>query len=713
MSEKFLLKVFSGLQLGAEVALDEGDYAIGSGPDDDIQLKDASLNSQHAFLKVEAEKIKIRANSGAILFGNGLTLEAGDDRWVDIDPLSPLVLGSTRLAFGLEGAHWNTITEDASFRSEVQPNYGKPLPNTDESDGPKSFFELAGIQREHIEAVRRFLDPLIERAMNDRRFLYGGAGGFAAFIVLILLLQAIFGGSGGLAIRDPVKDKQRIEAALAEYPFASHIRVVQDTDGQISIRGIIKDIAERRTLLNAVQATGVPIKSRISSAENIAADIDNLILSQGLNVKATLKDDGSLMLSGQINDPAVATKFIQLVKDQVVGPTSFDFTRLKDGNALLIEVVRFAKDEGVSPTVTFSLGKDGAFIEANGTVLFEQSDAWSNFLKNYTVSFGPRMKLRSFVEVAKQSRDATLASDTAAPAQNATVDGRILDVATLKSATSQANAAKASEATSKPAPSVSQEMTALSQDVKDAGASVVPVEIVKSVTLAAPVTQAPPVAAEAVAVEPVNVQPAFASVALPSPQQDVLLEQEKPASTVDAREPLGAENFGDLSILNECTGARIQNFDDLANTIATIDQLSAMNGQTLTSFDKRQQLTLAEIILNPTILKRCLSDSAHPELIELKNKSSFFREIESNPEFIRFIFRDIKPTSLVLTGADLTGDYSILDKSGRRLKKGSWIDIYSRVFNIAELGVIVETAAGMELSIFDSRISWVIRPREP
>ena len=692
MPEKFLLKVFSGLQFGAEVALDEGEYAIGSGLDDDIQLKDASLNSQHAFLRVESEKIEIRANSGAILFGNGLTLEAGDDRWVEIDQLSPLVLGSTRLAFGLEGANWNTITADAAFRSEVQPNYGKPFPAAEASDRPKSILEMVGINTDQIEAIKRFVDPLIARAINDRRVLYAGAGGLAALLVIIILLQAIFGGPTGPIVRNPVKDKQAIETALAELPFASHIRVVQDVDGQISVRGIIKDVAERRAILSAVQTTGVPVKTRISSAENIATDIDNLILSESLNVKANLKDDGSLVLSGVINDPIAAAKFIELVKAQVVGPTSFDFTRLKDGNALLAEVIRFAHDEGLGPTVSFTLGKNGAYIEATGNLLPDQNEIWANFLKNYNASFAPRIKLRTTVEVSKPSANIGTPGEEAAPVT--TADGRILDVATLKSASAKG------KGTIPLASSTVEANNPASPDPKGNSAPATSPDG----------TGPPPLAIQQVSLQASTSQGGGRVVQSEQVAAAPVQSGTSDAQPVEMREPLGAEAIEDTSIINECTGDHIRNFDDLSEVIAKIDTLSTMNGNSITSFGKKEQLTLAEVILNPSLLKRCLAETSSAELAELKKKSPFLTEIDVNPEFIRFIFKDIKPATLILSGVDLTGAVSIMDKAGHRLKKGSSIDIYSRVFNIAELGVIVETAAGMEVAIFDKNLPWMIRP---
>lgn len=681
MPEKFLLKVFSGLQFGAEVALDEGDYAIGSGPDDDIQLKDASLNSQHALLKVGPEKIEIRANSGAILFGNGLTLETGDERWVEIEPLSPLVLGSTRLAFGLESANWNTITEDASFRSEVQPNFGKPQPDLVDPEGPRSIWEGMGLKPEQIEAARRFLDPLIERAMTDRRVLYGGIGGVAALFFFIIMFQAIFGGPSGPVVRNPVKDRQAVEAAIAELPFASHIRVVQDADGQISVRGIIKDVTERRAVLTAIQQTGVPLKTRIASAESIVADVDNLILSQGLNVKASLKDDGSLMLSGVINDPAVSEKFLQLVKSQVVGPTSFDFSRLKDGNALLADVIRFARDEGVSPTVNFALAKDGAFIEASGSLVPDQSAVWENFLKNYEDSYAPRIKLKSTVEIGKIAVEPSAPADANAP--QAAADGRVLDVNALK--TAQAAKSDAS----------------LSNKTKQSGPNTPPVAEAEKASAPAVTQQNVP--------QKVNVPTAVQNSA-PS-ISNAAVSNNTPQPLPETREPLVAEALEGLSRINICTGDRIRDFNDLNQIVLQIDELSTISAESIVQLEKKQQLVLAEFILNPSILRRCITESTDPNIRALRDKSPFLNEIVVNPEFIRFIFRDIKISSLALSGADLTGEVSVLDSTGRRLKRGASIDIYSRVFNIAELGVIIETAAGMELAIFDNQLAWLVRPR--
>jgi len=60
ISDNTILKILSGTQAGAEVSLVKGEYLIGSGSDDDIQIIDVSLKPGHAKIRVAAGKIVLK-----------------------------------------------------------------------------------------------------------------------------------------------------------------------------------------------------------------------------------------------------------------------------------------------------------------------------------------------------------------------------------------------------------------------------------------------------------------------------------------------------------------------------------------------------------------------------------------------------------------------------------------------------------------------------
>jgi Inner membrane component of T3SS, cytoplasmic domain len=67
-----ILKILSGLQAGVEVALQDGDYRIGSGPDDDIHIIDVTLKAGHIRLRISGRKIEIAGGTGVVSAKSGI-----------------------------------------------------------------------------------------------------------------------------------------------------------------------------------------------------------------------------------------------------------------------------------------------------------------------------------------------------------------------------------------------------------------------------------------------------------------------------------------------------------------------------------------------------------------------------------------------------------------------------------------------------------------
>ncbi|MFC6049463.1 type III export protein YscD, partial [Methylobacterium hispanicum] len=76
-SDSVILKILVGMQAGVEVALVPGEYVLGTGPEDDIQLIDVSIRPGHARLRVSGGKIALAGAAGALRTAAGLQIESG------------------------------------------------------------------------------------------------------------------------------------------------------------------------------------------------------------------------------------------------------------------------------------------------------------------------------------------------------------------------------------------------------------------------------------------------------------------------------------------------------------------------------------------------------------------------------------------------------------------------------------------------------------
>lgn len=364
-SELVILKIFSGVQAGVEVSLVAGEYNLGSGAEDDIQLVDVSLKASHARLRVAPGKIEIAGSAGNLRTAAGVT--AGpDDPWREIEPLDIVTVGTTRFALGYPTSQWATIAEaelDQSARPAPVPTRG-----------------LAA--RFTPERLRNLAAPMIALLL-----LLVGMGWY----VLDGGLQR-----GGQMAASGGQDLSIVRETLDRFPFGRPVAAHQEVDGAIYVNGYVESPVERRALAAALEQTGVPIRIRLWVLQTLRSEVQNLIEVQKVNVTHELAANGNLTLEGTILNAARAERFVGLVKDRVLGVTGID-SRIKTAATLLGEVEKLAVTTQIQPWIL--LRADGDLIEANGAVPVAKIDAWVGFLQSYARRFSKDIPLRSFVQL--------------------------------------------------------------------------------------------------------------------------------------------------------------------------------------------------------------------------------------------------------------------------------------------------------------------------
>ena len=123
-----VLRIFSGLHLGAEIELIEGVYVIGTDDSCDLILHDSSLKARHAALRLtssgDALSLTAEALDGAVSF-NGVK----QNEECDIPPLTPFQLGLVTVA-------WQSASEEdcvAGWTSVENQLLAREMPNTPET----------------------------------------------------------------------------------------------------------------------------------------------------------------------------------------------------------------------------------------------------------------------------------------------------------------------------------------------------------------------------------------------------------------------------------------------------------------------------------------------------------------------------------------------------------------------------------------------------
>lgn len=248
-----VLRILSGLHAGASRTLAEREMIlVGSGDDCDIVLADQGVARHHALINLVAGMSSLRALD-APLRVDTVPLHPGDP--VELHGLQRIQLGDAAIAFGPQGdPRWATLLPMAPGAP------GTPRP------GP-------GLKR--LPTV-------------------------AALAVLSLASLAIFA-----AVMPPQKQEPEPDVTLA-----SLIRDYRITDGAVSenvngdpvLTGTVADAATRARISKRLQDAGITATLDLRTGEDIAADVSEVLRSQGVNAKTRYLGNGVVEASGRFED---------------------------------------------------------------------------------------------------------------------------------------------------------------------------------------------------------------------------------------------------------------------------------------------------------------------------------------------------------------------------------------------------------------------------
>ncbi len=362
-----ILKVLTGTQAGAEAAISEAEYVLGSSPDDDLNFADMSLKPGHARLRLENGVIKIAGGAGTVTTRTGINILAGDETWHEIDALEVVTVGTTSFAIGLPSANWSEI-ENLSLEQK----------SSQVTDPPTI-------------------------ALRPRWGLKHVATGVAIIGVIVLLVTWVTNrpadANGAVQMVDDRPDLEIINAVFDKFPFATNITVNQEVDGLIEVYGYVDTPAERRALRNSIDDTGIPVRFRIWPRAFIENEVQAIVENQQIPVQFSIGSNGVLTLSGEVLDQTRVDRLVATLSESVSGVTKID-DQIQTANSYLEQISELLERSELQDTVIIRL--DGTLIEANGIVVAEKVDNWVGFIQSYARRFADRIALRSFVQLVDE-----------------------------------------------------------------------------------------------------------------------------------------------------------------------------------------------------------------------------------------------------------------------------------------------------------------------
>ncbi len=253
-----VLRIVAGLHAGASRTLASQEMIlVGSGDDCDIVLADAGVAGHHALISLVGGRFSIRALDAPLHVGTSL-VHPGDP--IELDTVQRVGLGpEAALAFGRRGdAGWAAWDADAN---EGDAASAKP--------------------RSATPYVRRL--PAV-----------------AAVAALSLASLAIFAAVMP-AQESKVDPTQRLQALVAEYAI-DDAATTRDVDGTPVLSGTIRDTQSRDEVRQRLVSEGIDATLELRTGDDIAADVSEVLRSQGLPAQTRYVGNGDVEVSGSFED---------------------------------------------------------------------------------------------------------------------------------------------------------------------------------------------------------------------------------------------------------------------------------------------------------------------------------------------------------------------------------------------------------------------------
>lgn len=280
-NETFLLKIFSGPHVGAEVILGSGVHVIGSDDSCDVILNDRFIAPRHAKITISGNTIHCTALDDGSVFINGHPISEQA-----LEPYQYFTLGNTHLAIGSAQGQW-PVREFPEFRLDIPtPEPTPTLPDSATESG--------------AELVEQ---PALPAPRARRPLLW-----MAAIAVVVVLLN---GGAGYYVLRGSLGDdsntvdraglETRLQQILDEIG-GEGLRLRQDHNGY-SVEGYVLTANELTDLQSALEDVDPSIQLDVWATDQAAKLVDEVISRMHLKqLRTSIAGPGAIVVEGALED---------------------------------------------------------------------------------------------------------------------------------------------------------------------------------------------------------------------------------------------------------------------------------------------------------------------------------------------------------------------------------------------------------------------------
>lgn len=275
------LRVFSGIHLGAEIALTPGSYVLGTDDSCDLIFEDSSLVARHAVLRVSEDQngsqLSLEPLDGPASFaGSPLQQEQS------VPPRHPFQIGLVTLAWtddaSAGSSAWQEVEDHLSHArtpapSDTQEQATAPQTTTLASDAAEAEKNDGTARQPDLSLESAEQEPAPASSALRRSFKNAGRAGALLAVVLLGLLSFTWNDGN-----DETSREERVRELLREAGYEK--LAVTGTENGVTVTGRIASDKERGRLLRLAQFLHFPVyldvTVRSDSADAVRASFNTL-----------------------------------------------------------------------------------------------------------------------------------------------------------------------------------------------------------------------------------------------------------------------------------------------------------------------------------------------------------------------------------------------------------------------------------------------------
>jgi type III secretion system YscD/HrpQ family protein len=348
--ERFILKVLTGPNQGAELELSAGAYVIGSADECDVNFSDALVAPRHLSVELSEDSIVAKRLDGKV-FVDGKPMV---DTRQTIKFFQFVTAGSTYFLFGPAGREW----------PQGVPGPLPPLEPETETQ-PKSAAP---------EPAKSLEKPKDEASPTDRA---------KKVALLTFLLFSVLAVSSFLLMsldrRDPPPPATAesilpgVKAMVQKQPYAEAV-TVGIRNSRVFVSGFVPTNAEARQLRSLVTRPDGLVACDVVSDEEILAAVGEILDSFRSGLRAKMDSAGGVEISGFAGDTDTWNQLRTILESDLPGYPRLKFS-VVSGNQVISEGEAILRQSGLTSLI--HLEATSAGLTASGSVPPMEAEVWA------------------------------------------------------------------------------------------------------------------------------------------------------------------------------------------------------------------------------------------------------------------------------------------------------------------------------------------------